>query len=43
MNHTEQLNNIAKVNYSKEYSRCTQEEKAVVLKQWIDENIELIP
>tara|TARA_Y100001938_G_scaffold108332_1_gene148086 strand:- start:1353 stop:1484 length:132 start_codon:yes stop_codon:yes gene_type:complete len=43
MNHTEQLNNIAKANYSKEYIGCTQEEKAVVLKQWIDENIELIP
>ena len=43
MNPIEQVENIAKDKYSKEYNNCTQEEKAVVLKQWIDENIELIP
>ena len=43
MNYTKQLNNISKVNHNKEYNDCTKEEKAIVLKQWIDENIELIP
>ena len=43
MDPIEKINDIAKAKYDKEYSECTKQEKAIILKQWIDENIELIP
>tara|TARA_B100000902_G_C26984387_1_gene751886 strand:+ start:192 stop:323 length:132 start_codon:yes stop_codon:yes gene_type:complete len=43
MDPIEKINDIAKDKHGKEYSECTKQEKAIILKQWIDENIELIP